>query len=170
MKISNTSLALKADTIRYQNCFGDLAEDIRKELKLSRASERRVTQDLPEKPSLLDFRRALTTILRHPVNIQLYLVIILDEIEHICPPNADEMEPSPSTEAIPQFFGVLRKLSSSRLITFELRCFRTRIRNCKLLANCMVGTIHYSALRTRTICRLSPRKKRRNCFRALGPA
>ena len=89
--------------------LGDLAEDIRKELKLRELRTKELA-DLPEKPSLLDFRRALTTILRHPVNVQLYLVIILDEVEHICPPNADQMKPSPTNEAIPQFLGVLRKL------------------------------------------------------------
>jgi hypothetical protein len=42
--------------------------------------------------------------------VQLNLVIILDEIEHLCPPNSDEVESTEANEAIPQFFGVLRKL------------------------------------------------------------
>ena len=89
--------------------LGDLAEDIRNELKL-RGLRTKELADLTERPTLLEFRRALTANLRHPANLQLYLVIILDEVEHICPPNADKMPPSPTTETIPQFLGVFRKL------------------------------------------------------------
>jgi hypothetical protein len=87
----------------------DLAEWIRKELK-ARGLRTKELGDLPETPSLQEFRKALTSILAHPSNIDLYLVIILDEIEHLCPPDADEIAPSPGNEEVPQFFGVLRKL------------------------------------------------------------
>lgn len=88
----------------------DLARDIQKELRIRslRANE---LANLPDEPSLREFRMALTETLRHPANIQLSLVIILDEIEHLCPPDADKIDPAAGNESIPQFFGVLRKLT-----------------------------------------------------------
>lgn len=89
--------------------LGDLAESIRQELK-RRGLRTKELADLPEIPSLQEFRKALTAILVHPTNIELYLVIILDEIEHLCPPNAEDIPANAGNEEIPQFFGVLRKL------------------------------------------------------------
>jgi hypothetical protein len=89
--------------------LSDLSDSIRKELK---RRELRVKElaELPESPSIQDFRKALTDILTHPSNIDLYLVIILDEIEHLCPPDANAIAATPANEEIPLFFGVLRKL------------------------------------------------------------
>jgi len=89
--------------------LGDLAESIRQELKL-RDLRTRELGELDGRPTLLDFRKALTAILSHPSNVDLYLVVILDEIEHLCPPDSDDIGPSEANEEIPQFFGVLRKL------------------------------------------------------------
>ena len=89
--------------------LGDLADSIRQELK-RRGLRTKELADLPEAPSLQEFRKALTAILVHPTNIELYLVIILDEIEHLCPPNAEGIPANSGNEEIPQFFGVLRKI------------------------------------------------------------
>jgi hypothetical protein len=89
--------------------LGDLSESIREELK-RRNLRTRELGELSETPSLQEFRKALASILTHASNIDLYLVIILDEIEHLCPPNAEDIPVSAGNEEIIQFFGVLRKL------------------------------------------------------------
>lgn len=89
--------------------LGDLTENIRRELKM-RGLRTKELGDLPAEPTLVQFRRALTAILGHPSNCELYLVIILDEVEHLCPPDASRVESNEGNESIPQFLGVLRKL------------------------------------------------------------
>lgn len=87
----------------------DLAEELRLELK-RRGLRTKEIAEVAGEASLRDFRRALTATLQHPANHQLSLVIILDEIEHLCPPNVSEIKGNDNNGKVPQFFGVLRKL------------------------------------------------------------
>lgn len=89
--------------------LGDLVGEIHSQLKLRKLRTKEMS-DVPASPTLLEFRKALKATLQHPSNCQLNLVLILDEVEHLCPPNANEAATTANTESIPQFFGVLRKL------------------------------------------------------------
>lgn len=86
----------------------DLAEDIRLELKNSGFRNKELA-DLSD-ITLSNFRRALDKVLDHPNNENLHLVLLLDEIEYLCPPWAETAEEAtPQSQKIPQFLSVLRK-------------------------------------------------------------
>lgn len=87
----------------------DLAQSTRVALK-ERGLRTKELAELPSRPSILQFRQALSTTLLHRDNVELSLVLILDEIEHLCPPDANNLATSAETDKVPQFFGVLRKL------------------------------------------------------------
>lgn len=52
-----------------------------------------------------------------PANKRLHLVIILDEIEYLCPPGAELGVMTSTSALVPQFFGVLRKLVQESTVT-----------------------------------------------------
>jgi hypothetical protein len=90
----------------------DLAENIRRRLKQEGLRTQELA-DLPTGASPSDFRRALDRLLEKIAN-QATLVLLLDEIEYLCPPN-----PGPDTSGIGyqrvrQLFGGLRKLVQER--------------------------------------------------------
>lgn len=87
--------------------IASLREDLLDELRAHKAR----TKELAELESLdlLDFKRALQTLLRKSSAAGVDLVVALDEIEYLCPPDKTELE-GPATQQVPQFFGVLRSL------------------------------------------------------------
>ncbi|MBS2989974.1 putative DNA binding domain-containing protein [Rhodococcus erythropolis] len=87
----------------------DFAEKIRSRLHENGFRTQELAE-LNDSCDLLDFKRALQKILSHPSSRDLHLVLILDEIEHLCPPGADTAGATSTSTLIPQFFGVLRKL------------------------------------------------------------
>ena len=56
-----------------------------------------------------DFKRALQTLLKKTEADGLQLVIALDEVEYLCPPDKVDLE-FPEAQEVAQFFGVLRSL------------------------------------------------------------
>lgn len=64
--------------------------------------------DLADPGELLAFKRALQALLRK-AEPHFQLVVALDEVEYLCPPDRLDME-TDETQEIPQFFGVLRSL------------------------------------------------------------
>jgi len=92
--------------------LNDLREAIRQELQKSGLRTFEVAE-LGEDVSLPEFRRALDQLLSRLGEGE-ELVLMLDEIEHLCHPNAETEEGTPSTEKVPQLFGVLRKLVQER--------------------------------------------------------
>jgi hypothetical protein len=90
----------------------DLAENIRRRFKQEGLRTQELA-DLPVGASPSDFRRALDRLLEKIAD-QATLVLLLDEIEYLCPPN-----PGPDTSGIGyqrvrQLFGGLRKLVQER--------------------------------------------------------
>lgn len=102
--------SLREDPV--QELVQDLAENIRRRLK----QEGLRTQELAELPadaSPSDFRRSLDRLLEK-IESEAVLVLLLDEIEYLCPPN-----PGPDTsglgyQRVRQLFGGLRKLAQER--------------------------------------------------------
>ena len=88
--------------------LSDLRMEIWKELKDAgfRTSE---VAELSETASLTEFRSALHQLLGRLDEDQ-ELILILDEIEHLCHPSAENTEGTPATEKVPQLFAVFRKL------------------------------------------------------------
>ncbi|PXW31262.1 UNVERIFIED_CONTAM: AAA domain-containing protein [Williamsia faeni] len=87
----------------------DLTEKIRRRLSESKFRTQPLSE-LNEESSLLEFKRAMQRILHHNSSRNLHLVIILDEIEYLCPPGAENGRLTSTSSLVPQFFGVLRKL------------------------------------------------------------
>jgi hypothetical protein len=87
----------------------DLAQKIRNQLG-SAGFKVRPLVDITRESTLLDFKRAMQQVLTQSANKRLHLVIILDEIEYLCPPGAESAETTSTSVLVPQFFGVLRKL------------------------------------------------------------
>lgn len=87
----------------------DLAQKIRNQLAAADFKIRPLV-DITRESTLLDFKRAMQQVLMQPANRRLHLVIILDEIEYLCPPGAEFAETTSTSVLVPQFFGVLRKL------------------------------------------------------------
>jgi hypothetical protein len=65
--------------------------------------------ELADPGDLLAFKRALQTLLRKVGPNEFHLVVALDEIEYLCPPDRMHLDTA-QTQEIPQFFGVLRSL------------------------------------------------------------
>lgn len=63
--------------------------------------------DLHDTFDMLAFKRALQTVLRKEPELR--IIIALDEVEYLCPPDKISIETA-ETQEIPQFFGVLRSL------------------------------------------------------------
>ncbi|MFX1759542.1 RNA-binding domain-containing protein [Rhodococcus sp. As11] len=87
----------------------DVSEKIRIELKEAGARTKEISE-VSFDTTIREFRTALAATLQHRDNSDISLVIILDEIEHLCPPDHANGEPGRHAHKIPQFFGVLRKL------------------------------------------------------------
>lgn len=87
----------------------DLAQKIRNQLASANFKVRPLV-DITRESTLLDFKRAMQQVLAQPANRRLHLVIILDEIEYLCPPGAEIAGTTSTSVLVPQFFGVLRKL------------------------------------------------------------
>lgn len=91
--------------------LADLTEAFRSTLKGSKLRTKELAE-LPPGSSLTEFRTALDTLLQRIGDAD--VVLVLDEIEYLCPPGAEYEGPSPANQKIPQLFGVLRKLVQER--------------------------------------------------------
>jgi hypothetical protein len=91
--------------------LSDLAEALRLTLKDNKLRTKELAE-LPTGSSLTEFRSALDTLLQRIGDAE--VVLVLDEIEYLCPPGAEYEGPSPANQKIPQLFGVLRKLVQER--------------------------------------------------------
>lgn len=70
--------------------------------------------ELPANPSIVEFRQALTSLLKK-LKPGEGLVLMLDEIEHLCNPEAEsQSEGNAAQKKVPQLFGSLRKLAEER--------------------------------------------------------
>jgi hypothetical protein len=90
----------------------DIRESVWEELK-SRGMRTKELADLPQNASLHEFRAALNALL-HRLDAGEGVVLMLDEIEHLCHPNAERQEGTPAMKKVPQLFGVLRKVAEER--------------------------------------------------------
>ena len=91
----------------------DLAEKIREAFKSAGLRTNEIAS-LGSDAGPLEFFRALDTILKRPDMQSVELVIMLDEIEHLCPPGSESADPNESRLRISQLLGVLRKLFQER--------------------------------------------------------
>lgn len=85
----------------------ELHADILNQLRENSLRTRELAE-LSDPGDLLGFKRALQTLLRK-ADPPFQLVVALDEVEYLCPPDRIDIE-TPETQEIPQFFGVLRSL------------------------------------------------------------
>ena len=85
----------------------ELHSDILNQLR-EKGLRTRGLAELDDPGDLLAFKRALQTLLRK-ADPRFELVVALDEVEYLCPPDRMDVE-TPETQEIPQFFGVLRSL------------------------------------------------------------
>lgn len=92
--------------------LSDIRESVREELK-SRGMRTKELADLPKNASLHEFRAALNTLLQR-LDANEGVILMLDEIEHLCHPNAERREGTPAMKKVPQLFGVLRKVAEER--------------------------------------------------------
>lgn len=86
----------------------ELQDDILGQLR-DRKLRTKELAELEHPIDLLAFKRALSTLLKKVGPSELQLVVALDEIEYLCPPDRVDLE-TQETQEIPQFFGVLRSL------------------------------------------------------------
>jgi hypothetical protein len=86
----------------------DLHDDILSQLRLRKLRTKELAE-LADPGDMLAFKRALQTLLRKAGPDEFHLVIALDEIEYLCPPDRMHLDTA-QTQEIPQFFGVLRSL------------------------------------------------------------
>lgn len=92
----------------------DLRDSIHRNLKEAGLRTREIAE-LSHDAGLLDFRQALDTLLRKlQQESDAELIVVLDEIEYLCPPGAETALGAPNTQKVPQLFGVLRKLVQER--------------------------------------------------------
>ncbi len=85
----------------------ELHADILNQLRENDLRTRELAE-IDDPGDLLAFKRSLQTLLRK-ADPSFQLVVALDEVEYLCPPDRMEVE-TPETQEIPQFFGVLRSL------------------------------------------------------------
>ena len=90
----------------------DLAENVRRRLKQEGLRTQELA-DLPAGASPSDFRRALDRLLEKIAD-QATLILLLDEIEYLCPPNAGPDTTGIGYQRVRQLFGGLRKLVQER--------------------------------------------------------
>lgn len=90
----------------------DLAENIRRRLKQEGLRTKELA-DLPAGASPSDFRRALDRLLEKLAE-QATLVLLLDEVEYLCPPNPGPETTGIGYQRVRQLFGGLRKLVQER--------------------------------------------------------
>ena len=90
----------------------DLAENIRRRLK-ERGLRTKELADLPNPASPSDFRRALDSLLEK-LDGAAKIVLLLDEIEYLCPPNPGPDTSSEGFQRVRQLLGGLRKLVQER--------------------------------------------------------
>lgn len=90
----------------------DLVEALRAGLK-SVGLRTKELADLPADASLPQLRSSLDLLLSRLDRDQ-ELVLLLDEIEYLCPPQAERQPASPVNQKVPQLFGVFRKLVQER--------------------------------------------------------
>lgn len=87
----------------------DLRDDILSELRRLNLRTREIAE-MNDPADMLEFKRALQAVLKKEGRSGLKLVVALDEVEYLCPPEA-LAEISLEAQEIPQFFGVLRSLA-----------------------------------------------------------
>jgi hypothetical protein len=90
----------------------DLIEAFRAELKAVGLRTKEVA-DLSADVSLPQLRSALDLLLSRLAANQ-ELILVLDEIEYLCPPQAEVQAATPLNQKVPQLFGVFRKLVQER--------------------------------------------------------
>jgi hypothetical protein len=95
----------------------DLAERLRNTLKTAGLRTKEVA-DLAPTATVQSFGRALGSLLDRLGDAR--VVIVLDEIEHLCPPGAARTEGTSSNQKVPEFFGVCRRLVQERRGNFTL--------------------------------------------------
>jgi hypothetical protein len=92
--------------------IADVAESIRRALKAAGLRTMEIA-DLPPNAGPTQFRTALDSLLDR-LDEGAELVLLLDEVEYLCPPSAEREPGRPSEQKVPQLFGVLRKLVQER--------------------------------------------------------
>ena len=88
--------------------IGDLTGQIRDSLKKKGLRTKEIAE-LPPNASLRDFRTALSTLLKRLDDAK--LVIVLDEIESLCPPGVEHEPETPTNMRVRQLFACFRKLT-----------------------------------------------------------
>jgi hypothetical protein len=97
----------------------DLRESILAQLR-QRGFRTRELAEMVDGGDLLEFRRALQTLLNRAGETQLHVVVALDEVEYLCPPDQVDVE-TPETQEVTQFFRALRSLvQETRNFTFVI--------------------------------------------------
>lgn len=110
--------------IEFGNPVAEVLPDIIEKIRLRLGESNFRTQELAELDaacSLTDFKRAVQKILAHSSSRNLHIVLILDEIEHLCPPGAETAQSTSTSTLVPQFFGILRKLVQESRPTEQIR-------------------------------------------------
>lgn len=90
----------------------DLAENIRRQMK-DAGTRTQELAEMPEDASPSTFRRSLDRLLER-VTDQATVVLLLDEIEYLCPPNPGPDTSGEAFQRVRQLFGGLRKLVQER--------------------------------------------------------
>jgi hypothetical protein len=90
----------------------DLIESLRAGLKAVGLRTREVAE-LPAASSLPQLRSALDLLLSR-LSADQEIVLVLDEVEYLCPPQAEQQAGNPANQKVPQLFGVFRKLVQER--------------------------------------------------------
>jgi hypothetical protein len=90
----------------------DIAENLRRRLKKNGLRTQELAE-LPERATPTEFRRRLDLLLERLEGVA-SIVLILDEIEYLCPPNPGSDTSSEAFQRVRQLFGGLRKLVQER--------------------------------------------------------
>jgi hypothetical protein len=90
----------------------DLVDSLRAGLKAAELRTKEMAELLAD-VSLPHLRSALDLLLSRLQTDQ-EVVLILDEVEYLCPPRAERQEGNPINQKVPQLFGVFRKLVQER--------------------------------------------------------
>lgn len=95
-----------------EELVSDLVESLRRGLKAAGLRTKEVA-DLPPGASLPQLRSALDALLTRFQPGE-DLILLLDEVEYLCPPQAERLPGTAVNQKVPQLFGVFRKLVQER--------------------------------------------------------
>jgi hypothetical protein len=90
----------------------DLIESLRAGLKAVGLRTKEIAE-LPADASLPQLRSALDLLLSR-LSADQEMILLLDEVEYLCPPQAERQAGNPVNQKVPQLFGVFRKLVQER--------------------------------------------------------